>query len=221
MRELGLAPTLSEVDRTQEDMRADIDILCDKMRLQEVIKAEALSIAYALPPMEGSTVRERAIFCIYMGGKRQGSPRTDITFISDVLRDFDSKWTRGRILRSIGQIHSRLDPALLAKVGPIIPTSVEAYIQHIFRDLSNAHPRSLAGLQVGYGKALEIVAHIRRDTPARLESRSPRTQAAYVAHLALRDVEWKKLGIRKRDIIGAKQVVAVAEVSKKSVVGHQ
>ena len=26
MRELGLAPTLSEVDRTLEDMRADIDI---------------------------------------------------------------------------------------------------------------------------------------------------------------------------------------------------
>jgi transcription initiation factor TFIIIB Brf1 subunit/transcription initiation factor TFIIB len=220
MRMLGFAPTLSEVDRTQEDMRAEIDILSERMHLPEVIRAEALQTSFAMPAMQGSTVRERAIFCIYMAGKKQGSPKADITCLSNALRSFDSRWTRGRILRSIGQIHAKLDPDFLARIGPVVPTSVESYIDHIFSALSSSHPRALKGLRAARTRALEIVAGIRRDHPDSMVSRSPRTQAAYITYLALREVEWKQLGIRAKDVVGAKEVVAVAEVSRKSVVGH-
>lgn len=221
LKELGLTRTLSEVDRTSEDIRSEIESICDHMTLPEIVKAEATMIAYSLPPIHGAAVKERAIFCIYLAGKKHDCIRADISSISSYLSVADQKWTRGRILRAIALLQSKVDDDFLKMVGPLTATSVETYIEHIFRSLSSSLPRTQAGLQVAYRGAITYLDQIKKKTPDRLSGRSPRALAAYLSHLAINDVKWEKLGISTRDIVWPKEIMRCSEVSKKSVTGQR
>ena len=221
MRELGFPKTLSEVDRTQEDVRSDVEMMSSRLVLPSVVVAEALSIAYALPKIHGSSVRERAIFCVYVAGKRHGCVTTDISSISRLFEMSDPKWTRGRILRSIGLIQDKLPEGFLERFGRPMPTSIETYIAFIFKSLGNQLPRAEAGLQTAYAKAMEILAKSRASNPEALSGRSPRAHAAYVSYLAIREVEWARLGVSQRDIVWTKEIMRASDVSKKSVTSQR
>jgi hypothetical protein len=221
LKELGLVRTLSEVDRTSEDIRSDVESICDHMSLPEIVKAEATSLAFSLPAIHGSAVRERAIFCVYLAGKKHDCIRADISSISTYLSAFDQRWTRGRILRAVALLQSKVSDDFVRRVGPVTATSVETYIDHIFRSLSSALPRTQAGLQLAYKGAMVYLEKIKQETPERVSGRSPRALAAYLAHLAVRDVEWDALGISTRDIVWPKEIMRCSDVSKKSVTGQR
>ena len=181
MKAMGLAPTLSEVDRTKEDLQSDVILLAGRMALPEVVRAEAVSIALMLPLMDGVTVRERTLFCVYMAGKRQGTPRADITFIADALKDVDGRWTRGRILRSVGQIHARLPQELRERIGSIAPTSVGSYVEQLFMELARKNPRALAML----GRARVRAFKMAREVKEVELSESPKSVATRIVQSAV------------------------------------
>lgn len=224
MKSLRLPPTLSEVNRTDKTLQAEIEKIIGGMTLPSFLKTEALSIADLLPRMKGVTVRERAVFCIYVAGKRQREPRADITSISRRMLDFDTTWVDGRATRSIEHVQEELDPAKLERIWVFAPTPVEAYIRLFFSRLEDhAHVEDrlqvLKGLRRAYPIAIERYECSKKED-SESDSRSPRIKAAHFLHVALKRVDWKDLHVRKRNIIGAEQIAEVAEVSMSSFIGH-
>jgi hypothetical protein len=201
---LGVNPRLTEVDRSFEDTKVKISITSCAMGLPKIVEAEAYSVLMELSRFEvrGVRVEERALFCIYIAGKRQTCPAADINCITKVLAADDPTWTKGRVQKCLWKIYKKTD------LDSICPSPVKSYVDHIFAALLASRNETLPAIRIAFGEAAKMAA----TTKDSFGSIAPRRHAAYLAFLALRDVPWEKLKIEP---IEAREIFEAAGVWPK------
>ena len=184
MNEMGLDRHLGDDDIPHQKLIADIDYLFRELHLPKNVKIEALKIAMKMSGnvRSGVRIREKAVYCVYMAGKRHKCVQADITRIHSVLSKVNPSLTRGRMTKSIWRLHKRID------MESIAPSDVQAHVDHTFRLLMGGHSDNYQEIIQAYRRVPTLL----KDA----QGSSPRRKAADVCLRALKMAE-SKLGSRE------------------------
>ncbi|MDA4124040.1 MAG: hypothetical protein OK438_01125 [Thaumarchaeota archaeon] len=172
---------------------------------------------------------KRAAFCVYIAGKKHGSAKTGANDIAEALkkredgRQLHSRWNRYRLQSAFERIYASLDKPMRDWIGNIPVTPAKKYVDLIYRGLQRMVHRedelqTLRALRSAYFEAISIYDRTMKASPDFLASRNPRTVAAHCWNLAVREIDWKKLRVRKENIVGASQISEASGIPKRSFV---